>query len=300
MYPHDPAPAPAPRVGPDISPFSPGFCYTHWIREDARDQAVSKLGFNPEGFALADWLHVHRSVWTKTRCTVTYGARRLDDDLRAYVQVHIQPLSSGLTVGQFLQLCLHDVRVGMDVQSPTGAHAAVEGASVRNVPVPAVAPVKKLPFYCMLSNTAGDAAKMRCWLSPRNSNMLKNLTKFYESAVIEGFEMEATINGGADVTLFFGVSSGTSTPSGANGFLTMPLCAVYSGTPDGAGRASYRLPSGHGFGTEVKAASLGNPDPTFHWLLEAADAANAVVRGFIMLRLAGHGVPEPFGLASGP
>jgi hypothetical protein len=123
------------------------------------------------------------------------------------------------------------------------------------------------------------------------------LTKYFESARLESFDMTLTVAGGREVSVIFGVSTGASVPKQQAGFLEMPMSTLYSGNADGLGVGDFVLPVAHSFGTECKAISVGNPDPVFMWRAEAEGVQYlATVRGKACIRLAGAGVAVPFSL----
>jgi hypothetical protein len=75
-------------------------------------------------------------------------------------------------------------------------------------------------------------------------------------------------------------------------FLGKPICASFTGTNDGAGRGEFALPANSGFGREIKAVSVGNPDPSLHLTVESDVPFSVLVRGTLELRLTGVGVPD--------
>jgi hypothetical protein len=123
------------------------------------------------------------------------------------------------------------------------------------------------------------------------------VTKYYESARLEGFQMTATLTGGRGVALAFGVGTGASLPVTTDEFLAFPMSASFSGDDAGIGVGEFTLPPDHGFGTEVKALAVGNADPVFNWRAASEDPFTVTVRGTLKLRLSGSGVPTPFKLA---
>lgn len=125
------------------------------------------------------------------------------------------------------------------------------------------------------------------------------MTSYFESAELVGLSVALTIVGGEKVVVAVGVSTTSSAVTSLDTMLALPMCTMFSGSQVGQATGEFSLPPDHGFGREVKAVSVGNPDPVLHILLDAEEPAVVMVRGYVELRLTGHGVPAPLSLLAG-
>jgi hypothetical protein len=150
-----------------------------------------------------------------------------------------------------------------------------------------------MPFSAILKAKVTGRATFH----PRSSSIVGAVTKYFESATLESARITVSVSGGSGVTACVGVGTGTI-PAGPDGFLALPQCVIFTGSADGLGTGEYVLPPDHSFGREIKAAALGNPDPSFFFCIDAPDSGVAMIRGVITIRVSGAGVPVPFSLTS--
>jgi hypothetical protein len=272
----------------DPDPTQEGYCYLVAVREDSRPKAVEEFGYNPHMSKVVAWLEANVGVWSPDLFSVTFGARRLRGDGRAFVQAHLKCDGSGLSVREFVKLPAYGVRVGADVQHGTDATFVGAGPSTRTLSTSSSGVVIHMPFTVVLKHTAGRAS-----FCPRKSVVIEGVTKYFESAELLEFRATAHVAGGQTATVAIGAGNGTQ-PTTLEAHLALPQCAVFSGDANGLGVGEFVLPPDHSFGREIKAVAVGNVDPTFYFCLDSADAAVAMVRAVVRLRLSGVGVPTPF------
>jgi len=282
-------------VDPPPEPTVDGYCYLCLARPDGRALMHRAIGFNPWMGEVWAWLQVNVGVWATGRFSVEYGVPPLSspDDRRHFLQAHLEPDEHGLTIRELLYLQTAHTRLGASGgrQETTSSQAPATGHSQLVVATPAPLPVVKVPFYATLEPGSTGAR-----LSPRTDKAVVALTKYFESVRLEGFEMSLNITGGRGVVVAFGVNTGSVIPDATTGFLAFPMSTMYSGDDSCSSVGVFTLPPDHGFGTEVKAVSVGNPDPVFTWRANATDPFVVTVRGVLSLRLTGAGVATPFAI----
>jgi len=272
---------------PMFQPHEEGYCYLVTVREDAYNKAAEALGYNPWRPSVLAWLLANPSVHSGARFRVGVGIKSVGPG--SHVQMHIT-VSSGpgsMDWKEALSCGPANTRVGAELRgNPTRDEKGVTGGGEMSVATPSVQHVITIPFYAVLKHTDG-----KCTFNPRLNSGVKQLTTYFESARLVDVGCTITINGGKDSMVSVGFSTGANPPTSFEGFLALPTAVVLSGADTGSVTHEVRLPPEHSFGTELKAACVGNPSPVLHVCVDTGTPTIAMVRGSISMSVTGVGVP---------
>jgi len=170
------------------------------------------------------------------------------------------------------------------VQAPTLVPAL---ASTMSISAPAPPRLITVPLAFHLSGVTGTFS-----LDLRSHVGFQNLIRLYESATFVSAVFHVHVFPGVTRRVHFAVSGRAIAPAAAVNYAAAPVYELVAGATYSTVVESVGLPHSAAFGTELKAAVLGNATPKFHFRLEGGTAATdcAFVRGSISFTVAGSGL----------
>jgi len=170
------------------------------------------------------------------------------------------------------------------VQAPTLVPDATPTMSIS-----APAPPRRIsvPLAFFLSGVTSTFS-----LDLRTHPGFQNLIRLYESASFVSAVFHVHVFPGVTRRVHFAVSGRANAPAAAVNYAAAPVYELVAGATYSTVVESVGLPHPATFGTELKAAVLGNATPKFYFLLEGGTAGTdcAFVRGSITFTIAGAGL----------
>jgi len=264
-----------------------GFCYLTLVEDSHRDAARVQLQAFPTRAALT--LFFEKDPDAKSRGFFSCKFTRPPGLGKFHTVVHVEPTAqhqSALTVEEILAIVPPFSVFGLD---PTQVSSAA-------VPMaPAAPPTPDTGMYLTASGFPSRPqiklfAKLtndeHVVFSPTTNSTLRTMLLMFESARIEEVSMDFFVAHGKSNHVMLAVSTNSSTPSE---FFAEPIFTRVGGSDLGPVERSWVLPP-NSFGKEIRAASLGNPPPHFHFKAKGSSSFVAVVRVYLTLSLAGFGV----------
>jgi len=112
----------------------------------------------------------------------------------------------------------------------------------------------------------------------------------YESVRLESVDLTAILSTGTDVALWMAATENNVTLTGTDQWLAAPLNTTICGASTGVVRGSFSLPVGHQFGKEIRAATVGNHGPAFHFNHQGPAGSSSRITGTVTVIVSGLAV----------
>jgi len=265
-----------------------GWCYLALLDVECHQQAIQTLGFNPVFEDFVRFASRGDGRWSEDTFALTQVIQDNSDQGCSSIQAHVEPVAGGLSVFDVVQRLPLRARLGMatsELESLLTMQTEAQSADS-----PSVFDVK--PKIAGTSMTFGVYAK----LSPETSSFSWNLLGtpalalmfgIYESVRLESADFVATVSTGVDTSLWIAATENTVTLSGTDQWLAAPLNITICGASTGVVRGKFSLPRNHQFGKELRAATVGNHGPSFHFNHQGAAGSSSRVTGSVTVTVSG-------------
>jgi len=110
----------------------------------------------------------------------------------------------------------------------------------------------------------------------------------YESVRLESAEFNVSVSAGQNNSCWCAINNASSGAPQGEGWYSCPVLKFIDGSDDGTVVSDFMLPAQHSFSKELRAASIGNDPPRFHFGYNGAAGGNAVVMGKFTVSVSGQ------------
>jgi len=208
-----------------------------------------------------------------------------------YTQAHVRVCQGGFTAAEVLVRLSPDARLGMasaeldSLLTLQKESQATQELSVFDVKPRSPGTRMTFGVYAKLSSDAPSFS----W-NVLGTPALALMLGIYESVRLESAEFNATLSTGVDTSLWIAATENTVTLSGTDQWLAAPINTTICGASTGVVRGKFTLPPDHQFGKEIRAATVGNHGPSFHFNHQGAAGSSSRITGSITVTVAGMAV----------
>lgn len=268
-----------------------GFCYLEMLLPFVRGMASAELGRNPRFGDVVSFVERGGGCWSGASFTLSQRRVYSGASLAPHVQAHVEVSGAGLTAAEVVSRLSSDARLGMasaeldSLLTLQKESQATEEASVFDVRPRTTGTRMTFGVYAKL-NSETPSFSWNVLGTPALALMLG----IYESVRLESAEFSATLSTGIDTCLWVAATENTVTLSGTDQWLAAPINTTICGASTGVVRGKFTLPPNHQFGKEIRAATVGNHGPSFHFNHQGAAGSSSRITGSITVTVAGLAV----------
>jgi hypothetical protein len=259
-------------------PTTPGFCYLELLAPSARSAAAATAGACPDVSVLSAY---------------SLNSGLYDVQLTGPSLYHVSRSfgSRGLTAGEVLACIPSGCRVGAAVGDKM---VLMEGGLSSLAPGPRTGfeifpdgqrTSLTLAMYAVLDK--GKHLPTVSW-SPLLQPAFLIMLGIYESVRLESAEFNVSVSAGQGNSCWCAINNASSGAPQGEGWCSCPVLKFIDGSDDGTVVSDFRLPAQHSFSKELRAASIGNDPPRFHFGYNGAAGGNAVVMGRFTVSVSGQ------------
>jgi len=259
-------------------PAVPGFCYLELLSPSVRSAAAIAVGACPDVSALSEY-------------GLSGGLYEVQLTGPALYHVTRSTGSHGLTAGEVLTCIPSGCRVGAAagdkiVLTEAGLSSLAPGPRTAFEILPDGQRTRlTLAMYAVLDK--GKHLPTVSW-SPLTQPAFLIMLGVYESVRLESAEFNVSVSAGQNNSCWCAINNASSGAPQGEGWYSCPVLKFIDGSDDGTVVSDFMLPAQHSFSKELRAASIGNDPPRFHFGYNGAAGGNAVVMGKFTVSVSGQ------------
>jgi len=267
-------------------------CYAALFQKSVRGDAVCRLGANPWAAAVAVELLDNPDLWSRERFQLQLGMARGPrvNGTESFVQAHVFPSESGLSVRQLLPFLTGPVRLGAtDLAAALSIAEQSETPAVKSAfdlrPKGSVHTMR----FSVYGIVGADVKKYpSIAFSPLSAPALALILGVYESVRLESAGFTITVDKGSANSVWCAMVTAGTTLKSEDDWYSAPIMATIDGSDTGVVRGRFDMPAITGFSREYRASTIGNPPAKFVFSYTGSAETSGRIEGMFVVSVSGQ------------